>query len=182
MSRLTETTMPPSASANAGPAKKGGFKVGDRIGVLTNDPAKSFTVAGVFGYSGERDSIGGEQTVAFTVPVAQQLMLGKAGAFSGISVDTGSGTAAVKSALAKELGAGFEVVTGKELAKKASDKSRGILDLMNQMKDQGVTQLSLPWSQILAYLIGAAVVGVVASIAPARRGARLNVLRAISHA
>ncbi|CAM5392472.1 Putative ABC transporter permease protein OS=Streptomyces griseus subsp. griseus (strain JCM 4626/ NBRC) OX=455632 GN=SGR_3272 PE=3 SV=1 [Streptomyces griseus subsp. griseus] len=49
------------------------------------------------------------------------------------------------------------------------------------MEDQGVSQLSLPWGQMLAYVVGAAVVGVIASIAPARRGARLNVLAAISH-
>ncbi|MFI5983546.1 ABC transporter permease [Streptomyces sp. NPDC051555] len=120
---------------NAGLAKKGGFAVGDRIGVLTHEPQRTFTVAGVFGYSLDRDSVGGEQTVAFTAPVAQELMIGKAGGFTGIGVAPASGAsvASVKTALAKELGEGFEVNTGTELAKKASDTSRGVLSLMNQV-------------------------------------------------
>lgn len=55
------------------------------------------------------------------------------------------------------------------------------LAVAHAMKDQGVSQLSLPWAQMLAYLVGAMLVGVIASLAPARRGARLNVLRAIGH-
>jgi putative ABC transport system permease protein len=41
--------------------------------------------------------------------------------------------------------------------------------------------LSLPWSQLLIYLLAAAAGGVLASILPARRGARLDVLEAIAY-
>ncbi|GCB53359.1 ABC transporter permease [Streptomyces sp. NL15-2K] len=120
---------------NAGLAEKAGLKVGDQVGVLTNEPKQNFVVAGVFGYSGNRDSIGGEQTVAFTEPVAQRLMLGRSDGYSGIKVTVADGASAdtVRSALGKELGAGYDVLTGKELAQKASDKSRGILDMMNML-------------------------------------------------
>ncbi|MEU7471490.1 ABC transporter permease [Streptomyces sp. NPDC044984] len=120
---------------NATLAEKAGFKAGDRIDVLTTEPKKSFTVVGVFGYSEGRDSIGGEQTVAFTEPVAQQLMTGKAGAFSGVGVDTAPGVpaASVGSAMAKELGGAYEVATAEEFAKKQSDKAGAVLDLISQL-------------------------------------------------
>ncbi len=122
-------------AVNAGLAEKAGIEVGDRVGVLTNEPRQTFVVAGVFGYSGDRDSIGGEQTVAFTDPVAQRLMLGRADRFSGIEVTLADGAAAgtVRAALGKQLGGGYDVLTGKELAKKASDKSRGMLDMMGML-------------------------------------------------
>ncbi|MBD0418083.1 ABC transporter permease [Streptomyces sp. TRM S81-3] len=120
-------------AVNAGLAEKAGLKVGDRIGVLTNEPRQDFTVSGVFGYSGGRDSIGGEQTVVFSEPVAQRLMLDGAGDFSGVRVGLAAGASAetVAAALSKDLGADYEVLTGRELAEKASDKSRGILDMMS---------------------------------------------------
>ena len=51
---------------NAATAKAAGLHVGDQAGVLTLQPKKIFTVVGIFGYSGGRDSLGGEQSVAFT--------------------------------------------------------------------------------------------------------------------
>jgi putative ABC transport system permease protein len=65
---------------NAGLAKLGNFKVGEQVGVLTLEAKKMFTLVGISEYSGGRDSVGGEQMIAFTEPVAQQLMLGATGA------------------------------------------------------------------------------------------------------
>src|SRR5215813_11258973 len=67
---------------SAGLAKQGGFKLGERLGVLTLQPRRTFTLVGIFGYTGGRDSLGAETRVAFTEPVAQQLMLGKPGTYS----------------------------------------------------------------------------------------------------
>ncbi|MGW0330977.1 ABC transporter permease [Streptomyces sp. NPDC003011] len=122
-------------AVNAALAEKAGLKAGDRVGVLTHEPKRTFTVAGVFGYSGGRDSIGGEQTVAFAEPVAQRLMVGGTGDFSGIRItpDAGASTGTVQAALGRELGAGYEVLTGQQLAEKASDKSRGILDMLGML-------------------------------------------------
>nr|WP_258020826.1 FtsX-like permease family protein [Streptomyces anatolicus] len=157
---------------NAGLAEKAGFKVGDRISVLTTEPKKSFTVAGIFGYSAGRDSIGGEQTVAFTEPVAQRLMLGKGGGFSGIKITTSPETsvAAVEASLAKELGSTFEIATGKELSKKASDKGRGVLDLMNQL---------LLGFAAVAVLVGIFLIVNTFSIIIAQRMRELALLRAL---
>jgi putative ABC transport system permease protein len=159
-------------AVNAGLAEKAGLKVGDRIGVLTNEPRQDFTVAGVFGYSGDRDSIGGEQTVVFSEPVAQRLMLGKAGDFSGVRVDLASGASAagVAAALGKDLGADYEVLTGRELAQKASDKSRGILDMMSTM---------LLGFAAVAVLVGVFLIVNTFSIIVAQRMRELALLRAL---
>lgn len=49
------------------------------------------------------------------------------------------------------------------------------------LKDEGFSDLAMPWTQMGTYLLVAAVVGVVAAILPAIRAARLNVLAAISY-
>jgi putative ABC transport system permease protein len=52
--------------------------------------------------------------------------------------------------------------------------------LQQAIADQGVTELAVPWLRLLAFVVVAAVVGVLAAVFPARRAARLNVLRAIT--
>lgn len=46
---------------------------------------------------------------------------------------------------------------------------------------RGLKVLAIPWSTIIAVVIGAAVVGVVAALLPALRASRMNVLAAIAH-
>lgn len=53
--------------------------------------------------------------------------------------------------------------------------------MVRALRDDGVERLALPWGQMAVYLLAAALVGVLASIAPALRAARLNVLAAIAH-
>ena len=53
--------------------------------------------------------------------------------------------------------------------------------VVHALKDQGITELTLPYSQMIVFLILAAIVGVVAAILPAIRAARTNVLAAISY-
>jgi putative ABC transport system permease protein len=52
--------------------------------------------------------------------------------------------------------------------------------LQQAIKDQGVTDLAIPAVRLVAFVVVAAVVGVLAAVFPARRAARLNVLRAIT--
>ncbi|WP_433617110.1 ABC transporter permease [Dactylosporangium sp. CA-139114] len=102
---------------NAELAKAAGIKVGDDVGVLTLQPKKTFKLVGIFGYSGERDSIGGSLEVMFTTPVAQELMLGQKGVFSSIDVKAEPGLTheALRDRVAAALGDGYQVKTGKEL-------------------------------------------------------------------
>jgi putative ABC transport system permease protein len=46
--------------------------------------------------------------------------------------------------------------------------------------DQGIDQLAIPWFQIVLFLLIAAVIGVFAAVWPARRAAKLDVLRAVT--
>jgi putative ABC transport system permease protein len=51
--------------------------------------------------------------------------------------------------------------------------------LQRAIADQGVDVLSIPWLQLAVFVALAAVAGVLAAVLPARRAARLDVLRAI---
>jgi putative ABC transport system permease protein len=51
--------------------------------------------------------------------------------------------------------------------------------LQRAIADQGVDVLSIPWGQLVLFVALAAVAGVIAAVLPARRAARLDVLRAI---
>jgi putative ABC transport system permease protein len=53
--------------------------------------------------------------------------------------------------------------------------------VVQALKDEGFTDLALPWGQMITYLVLSAFIGVVAAILPAIRAARLNVLNAISY-
>ena len=52
--------------------------------------------------------------------------------------------------------------------------------MVQALKDQGITSLTIPGGQLLIYVVVAGVAGVLAAIWPARRAARLNVLDAIA--
>jgi putative ABC transport system permease protein len=52
--------------------------------------------------------------------------------------------------------------------------------LQRALVNQGVTELRFPFVQLIAYLLVAAVAGVIAAWLPARRASRLNVLNAIA--
>ncbi|MBF9131602.1 ABC transporter permease [Plantactinospora sp. S1510] len=107
---------------NAGVAEAAKLSVGDRVGVLTLQPKREFTVVGIFGYSGDRDSLGGAQEVAFTERAAQELMLGQPGVFSELTVKAADGVdpAALRDDIATALGDGYVVKTGEQLSDDAS--------------------------------------------------------------
>jgi putative ABC transport system permease protein len=44
---------------------------------------------------------------------------------------------------------------------------------------QDIDVLSIPWRQLVVFVVLAAIVGVLAAVLPARRAAKLDVLRAI---
>jgi putative ABC transport system permease protein len=53
--------------------------------------------------------------------------------------------------------------------------------VVEALRDEGITDLVLPWTQMGIFLGLAAIVGVVAAALPAVRAARINVLGAIAH-
>ena len=52
--------------------------------------------------------------------------------------------------------------------------------LVTALVDEGITSFAIPWSQLFIIVIIAILAGVGAALYPARRAARLDVLRAIS--
>lgn len=52
--------------------------------------------------------------------------------------------------------------------------------LVKSLESEGISELTIPYGQLLAYVGAAAVAGVLAAMPPARRASRLNVLEAIS--
>ncbi len=52
--------------------------------------------------------------------------------------------------------------------------------LQRLLVNDGITVLSIPWAQLLIFLVAAAAVGVLAAVWPARRATRVNVLTAIA--
>ncbi|MGC4902628.1 ABC transporter permease [Micromonospora echinospora] len=157
---------------NAALAEAGKVKVGDRVGVLTLAPKKEFTLVGVFGYSGGRDSIGGANEVYFTTPVAQQLMLGKPDVFSSLSVQAADGTtpAALRDELARTLGADYQVKTGEQLAADASAGLKEGLSFFNKI---------LLGFAAVALLVGTFLILNTFSIIVAQRTRELALMRAI---
>src|SRR5262249_25326385 len=95
-----------------GTSKKYGFKVGSRITVQGDAPAKTYTVSGV-GSLGGRDSLGGARYIGMILPEAQRVS-GHDG-YDSISV-AASDPDKVKAALQRELGRNYNVRTGKEAA------------------------------------------------------------------
>jgi putative ABC transport system permease protein len=157
---------------NAGLAKMGDFKIGEQIGVLTLAPKQLFTVVGIVEYAGGRDSIGGEQTIRFTEPVAQRLMLGAQGVYNAIDVKVTDkkDLTKVRDALRSELGAGYQIDTGKELAKKSSDQIKKALSF--------VTYILLGFAAV-ALLVGVFLILNTFSIIVAQRTQELALLRAM---
>ncbi|KJK46993.1 ABC transporter permease [Lentzea aerocolonigenes] len=114
-------------------ASTGQFKVGDEISLLTLEPKKTFKITGIYEYAGGRDSLGGELSVAFTEPVAQQLLLGAKDTFSGVTVTAAQGTSddALRDAVAARMGSGYDVKTGATLAKEQADQINEGLKFFN---------------------------------------------------
>ncbi|HEV2089419.1 MAG TPA: FtsX-like permease family protein [Cryptosporangiaceae bacterium] len=115
---------PNEIAVDAGLAKAAGLSVGDQVGVLTLKPKKTFTLVGIFGYPGNRDSLGGEQSVAFTMPVAQELMLAEKDVYTEINLvaDDGVTPEQLRDQVKAAVGDRYLVQTAAEAAEaQASD-------------------------------------------------------------
>lgn len=124
---------------NKGLSDATGFEVGDTMKlVLPNSgiqEPQSFEVSGVFGYSGDRASLGGESSVSFTTEAAQQQLLGGADGYTNVDVKS-DGTVSqseLKKDLAAELGSSYTVKTGEKLAEESAGQLAIIIDFFNYL-------------------------------------------------
>jgi putative ABC transport system permease protein len=163
---------PDEIVVNALVAKQAGLAVGDRVGVLTRQPKKEFTLVGVFGYSGGRDTLGGVQEVMFTEPVAQQLMLGGTGVFSSITVRAADGTTpeTLRDRIGAALGGDYVVRTGDQLA---TDSAAGLQEGLGFF-----TNLLLGFAGV-ALFVGVFLILNTFSIIVAQRTRELALMRAM---
>jgi putative ABC transport system permease protein len=126
---------PDEVAISSGLARTGDYGVGDRIDVLTLEPRRSFSVVGVFGYTGGRDTLGGETRIAFAEPVAQRLLLGRPGVYSSITVEGAEGVPRdrLRADVAAAVGPGYRVRTGDEVAADQASALTGFLDVVRQL-------------------------------------------------
>ncbi|WP_405107663.1 FtsX-like permease family protein [Micromonospora sp. NBC_01405] len=159
---------------NAALATAAKVKVGDRVGALTAFESKrrDFTLVGVFGYSGGRDSIGGVNEIAFTTPAAQRLMLGKPDTFNSVTVRAAGGVTpeALRDDLTRALGAQYEVKTGEQLSADAAAGLKEGLSFFNKV---------LLGFAAVALLVGTFLILNTFSIIVAQRTRELALMRAI---
>ncbi|MBQ1031874.1 ABC transporter permease [Micromonospora sp. C97] len=149
-------------------------QVGQKVGVLTAFESKKrdFTLVGVVGYSGDRDSIGGANEVFFTTSVAQRLMLGEPDVFSNITVRAAGGVSdeTLRDDVSGALGADFEVKTGEQLAADAAGGLKEGLSFFNKI---------LLGFAAVALLVGTFLILNTFSIIVAQRTRELALMRAI---
>ncbi len=109
-------TSPTQVAMDVGTADKYHFKVGDRVRVLLAGPTRTFTISGLVKF-GSADNLAGATLAAFDLPTAQQVF-GDVGQFDSINVLAKPGTdkAALQRAIARQLPAGVEVVSGQTVA------------------------------------------------------------------
>lgn len=122
-------TAPDEIAMDVATAKTAKAKVGDSVPVLTLQPKKTFKLVGIFGYAGDRDTIGGAQIVSFTTPVAQELLLGEKDVYSNVDVIAQSGVSQTKlrDDVKAAVGGDYEVKTRDEVNESnASDIKEGL--------------------------------------------------------
>jgi len=126
-------TAPDEIAIDAALARTAGLNVGDRVGVLTREPRQDFTLVGIFGFAGGRDSFGGVQWVAFTDETAQRLMLGQEGVWTAVDVAAADGVSPeeLRDRIAAALGDDYVVRTGAELGAEEAATFRDGLAFFN---------------------------------------------------
>jgi putative ABC transport system permease protein len=165
-------TAPDEVAVNAGLATQAGVTVGDTIQVLVRGHRRPYTLVGIFGYTGGRDSLVGESRIAFPEPVAQELMLGQRGLFSAINVKAAPGVSAgqLRDAVREAVGAGYMVRTGTEVADDQAAVSNGFI---------GVFRNFLLGFAVVTLFVGVFLILNTFSIVVAQRTRELALLRAI---
>jgi putative ABC transport system permease protein len=126
---------PDEIAIDAGLATASGHRVGDEVGVLTLKPKRMFTIVGIFGYSGDRDTLGGSQTTAFTMEAAQDLLLGEKDALSVIDVVAADGVTPeqLRDDVRAAVGGEYQVLTAEETSDAQAAGLKTFLDFFNYL-------------------------------------------------
>jgi putative ABC transport system permease protein len=111
---------PGEVVVDAKTAEDEGFQVGDRVKVLLQGPAQTFTISGIIGF-GEASNLGGATLAGFDLPTAQKV-LNREGHYDQIDVAAQDGTSPeqLRDQLRSVLDPKYEVLTGTELAESSA--------------------------------------------------------------
>lgn len=174
---LREGKLPANArevAISANTAKLAKVKKGDQLKVFVakvGEP-QTYTISGIVGFTGGRDSLAGETLVIFEMGHAQEMFYGKKDVFgsASFSADKGVTQEELKKRIEAKLPNGFEAKTGKEVTEEQS----------NQLADQfSVFQIILTAFAIVAAFVGIFLIYNTFNIIVAQRSRELALLRAM---
>jgi len=152
-------------------AEKHGFKVGDRVKVLLQGPARTFTVSGIIGF-GSAGNLGGATLAGFALPTAQEV-LNREGRFDEIDVVAAEGVTPeqLRDRVRATLDPRYEALTGEELS---ADAARAINDSFGRFLSTALLSFAF-----VALLVGAFLIFNTFSIIVAQRTRELALLRCL---
>ena len=152
-------------------AEKHGFAVGDRVKVLLQGPARTFTVSGIIGF-GEAGNLGGATLAGFTLPTAQEV-LNREGRFDEIDVVAAEGTTPeqLRDRVRAVLDPRYEVLTGEELS---ASQAAAINDTIGRFLSTALLSFAF-----VALLVGAFLIFNTFTIIVAQRTRELALLRCL---
>ena len=152
-------------------AEKHGFAVGDRVKVLLQGPARTFTVSGIIGF-GSAGNLGGATLAGFTLPTAQEV-LNREGRFDEIDVVAAEGTTPeqLRDRVRAVLDPRYEVLTGEELS---AAQAAAINDTIGRFLSTALLSFAF-----VALLVGAFLIFNTFTIIVAQRTRELALLRCL---
>ncbi|MGH9165896.1 MAG: ABC transporter permease, partial [Acidimicrobiales bacterium] len=171
--RLSEGR-PPRAAGEAvidkGSADEAGYRVGDRVPVLTKAAPTTVAVVGIATF-GTADSPGGASYVLFTTPEAQRLV-GQPDKFGAVAVvaEKGVSQEQLRGRIAKVLPTGTEVLTGEAITKENQSDIKEQLSFFN---------IFLLVFAVVALFVGSFIIYNSFSIIVAQRTREMALFRAI---
>ena len=153
-----------------GTADKYGFGVGDNVKILFQGAPERFDVVGIVKF-GRANGLAGATIAQFDLATAQRV-LNRVGEFDSVDMLAAPGTSAtsLKAAVGKHLPAGYEAVTGTELAKENANQINKALSFF--------TTFLLVFA-LISLFVGSFIILNTFSILVAQRTRELALLRAL---
>jgi putative ABC transport system permease protein len=161
---------PNEVAVDARTASKQGFKVGDQVKVLSQGPAKPYTVSGIVGF-GKADNLAGATLAVFDLKTAQQV-LDSQGRFNEIDVVGQPGVTAeqLSDRIAAAIPSRYESITGADQAQRSAKEIQDGL---------GFFKTALLAFAGVALFVGAFIIFNTFSIIVAQRTRELALLRCL---
>jgi putative ABC transport system permease protein len=162
---------PDEVVIDAGSAKEAGFKMGDRIKILTQGPPKDYQIVGIAKF-GDADSAAGSTAALFDTPTAQAIT-GAENQFDSISVvaDSGVSQETLQKRIADRLdNRTYQVLTGEQITKENQSDIKDALSFFN---------VALVVFALIALFVGSFIIFNTFSIVVAQRVREMALLRAV---